>query len=191
VIEGDTTIAGLAFALSAACLVFLPWNLAGPAKIFLGDGGSMPVGFLVAALAMATTRHSDDGHAGVLVAALLAGLPILDMTLVSVSRMRRGVSLMTGGRDHLTHRILLALHSPRSVAAVLALAQGALCSIAVLGYELGTGAVAGFAFAAFITGVAVILVLDKARWRPAGIAVGPQSIGVERASATSVGVDSG
>jgi hypothetical protein len=107
-----------------------------------------------------------------LVGALLAGLPILDATLVSFSRTRRGVTLVTGGRDHLTHRLLLALHSPRAVAAVLALGQGLLCSAAIVGYELGEGAVAALAFAAFVAGVVAILVLDSARWRPAGIAVG-------------------
>ena len=116
-IKGQDTITGLAFAMSGACIGFLPWNLTGPAKVFLGDGGSMPIGFLVAALAMATARHSTAGNAGVLLGALLVGLPILDVTLVSVSRTRRGVSLMTGGRDHLTHRMLLRLHSPRLVAA--------------------------------------------------------------------------
>jgi len=41
-IRGQTLVAGLAFALAGACAGFLPWNLAGPAKVFLGDGGSMP-----------------------------------------------------------------------------------------------------------------------------------------------------
>jgi UDP-GlcNAc:undecaprenyl-phosphate GlcNAc-1-phosphate transferase len=187
VIEGDALIAGLAFALSGACAGFLPWNLAGPAKIFLGDGGSMPVGFLVAALAMASARHADAGNAGILVGALVAGLPILDVTLVSFSRTRRGVTLVTGGRDHLSHRILLALHSPRSVAAVLAVGQGVLCSFAIVGYELGTEAVAGLALAAFVAGVVAILVLDTARWRPAGIAVGSprEPLGAAPASAAS------
>ena len=50
--------AALAFALAGACAGFLPWNLAGPARIFLGDGGSMPIGLLVAALAMAAAAAS-------------------------------------------------------------------------------------------------------------------------------------
>src|SRR5436305_2375661 len=97
--KGQPLVAGLAFALSGACAGFLPWNLAGPARIFLGDGGSMPIGFLVAALAMLTARQSDTGRAGILLGALLVGLPILDVALVSLSRTRRGLSLLTGGRD--------------------------------------------------------------------------------------------
>jgi len=169
-VRGQTAIAGLAFALCGACSGFLPWNLAGPARIFLGDGGSMPLGFLVAALAMAVSRHDSNGNAGILVAALLAGLPILDVALVSLSRTRRGVTLVTGGRDHLTHRILLALGSPWRVAGVLVAAQGTLCAAGILGYELGGGAVAWFALVAFLAGVGAIGVLDTERWRPAGIA---------------------
>ncbi len=183
-IRGHAAIAGLAFALAGACAGFLPWNLAGPAKIFLGDGGSMPLGFLVAALAMATARHTQNGHAGVLVGALFVGLPMLDTTLVSLSRWRRGVTLLTGGRDHLTHRILLALGSSRSVAVVLAVAQGFLCSLAIAGYEGGPIALAVLALIAFLTGVVVILVLDTARWRPTGIAMGEQPLTVEPTTPT-------
>ncbi len=192
-IKGDSTIAILAFSLAGACVGFLPWNLAGPAKIFLGDGGSMPIGFLVAALAMATSRHSPAGSAGVLVGALLVGLPILDVTLVSVSRTRRHVSLLTGGRDHLSHRILRSLRTPRAVAAALSVAQGILCACAIVGYELGSSAVVGFAFGAFSVGVIAIVWLDSASWRPADIAVGPRRR-VRRAEAqatTPVGVDPG
>jgi UDP-GlcNAc:undecaprenyl-phosphate GlcNAc-1-phosphate transferase len=173
-IKGETVIAAVAFALAGACAGFLPWNLTAPAKIFLGDGGSMPIGFLVAALAIASARHDPGGGSGMLVGALLTGLPIFDATLVSFSRIRRGVPVVTGGRDHLTHRLLLALHSPRAVAGSVALLQGVLCGVAIAGHELGKGAVAGFAFVAFVDGVAAILVLDTAGWRPAGIAVGTE-----------------
>ncbi len=191
-IKGDTPIAGLAFALSGACAGFLPWNLCRPARIFLGDGGSMPIGFLLAALAMATSRHAQGGNAGLLVGALLVGLPILDVTLVSLSRTRRGVSLMTGGRDHLTHRVLLKVNTPRRVGALLAVGQGCLCGLAIAGYELGAGAVIGFAFAAFVASIAAILVLDTEGWRPPGIASGsdPEFTSTQ-ASPTSVGADSG
>ena len=173
VIKGQTIIAPLAFSLSGACAGFLLWNLQRPAKIFLGDGGSMSIGFLVAALAMASARHAPAGNAGLWVGALLVGLPILDVALVSYSRIRRGVPLVTGGRDHLTHRILLALGSPRRVAATLAVLQATLCGMAIVGYELGSGGVGGLAFAAFATGLFAVVVLDTVRWRPEGIATRP------------------
>jgi UDP-GlcNAc:undecaprenyl-phosphate GlcNAc-1-phosphate transferase len=171
-IRGDAAVSGLAFALAGACAGYLPFNLARPSRIFLGDGGSMPAGFLVAALAMMTARHAAGGNAGLLVGALLAGVPIFDTALVSFSRTRRGVTLVTGGRDHFTHRLLISLRSPRLVAAALALTQASLSALAIVGYELGSNAVAWIALAVFVGGVTAILVLDSPGWRPAGIAVG-------------------
>jgi UDP-GlcNAc:undecaprenyl-phosphate GlcNAc-1-phosphate transferase len=170
-IKGEWTVAAVAFALSGACVGFLPFNLAGPARIFLGDGGSMPAGFLVAALVMATAWHGRGGDPAVVVGALLAGLPIFDVALVTVSRMRRGVGVMTGGRDHLTHRLLLRLRSPRAVGLALAMLQAFLCTLAILGYEAGSTAVTWLGSAVFLAGVVAIIVLDSARWRPESVAI--------------------
>ncbi len=52
-VEGDVTLAILCAGMSGACFGFLPYNLAGPARIFLGDGGSLPIGFVAAATIMA------------------------------------------------------------------------------------------------------------------------------------------
>ena len=171
-LRGDTGLAALSFGLSGACAGFLPWNLAGPAKVFLGDGGSMVLGFLVAALAMAVTRHAGAGGTGVLVGAMLVGLPILDVALVSVSRVRRGVSLVTGGRDHLTHRLVGGLGSPRRVALALALGEAVLGAAAVGGDELSPGAMALLAAVASLGGSAAVVWLDAPRRRPPGIAYG-------------------
>jgi UDP-GlcNAc:undecaprenyl-phosphate GlcNAc-1-phosphate transferase len=170
-IKGQTALAGLAFALSGAYAGFLPWNLTGPAKVFLGDGGSMPAGFLIAALVMATAWNSGNGDPAVLVGGLLAGLPLLDVALVSYSRIRRGVPVVTGGRDHLTHRLLPLLGSARAVGGAVALIQGTLCAFAILGYKLGSTATAWIGLGSFVGGVMAIVVLDSPRWRPAEAAV--------------------
>ncbi len=189
-IRGETAVAGLAFALSGACAGFLPWNLAGPARIFLGDGGSMPVGFLIGALAMATCRHNPEGNAGILAGALLAGLPIFDTALVSYSRIRRGVRLVTGGRDHLTHRLLLRLRGPRAVAASIAVLQAMLSGGAILGYELGSSVAVALALGAFLLAVATLVFLDTPRWRPAEIAVAREHPHPHAApGAESIGID--
>jgi UDP-GlcNAc:undecaprenyl-phosphate GlcNAc-1-phosphate transferase len=171
VIKGHSATAGMAFALAGGAAAFLRWNLARPAKIFLGDGGSMLAGFVVAALVMTVSHHSPAGNAGLLVGALLVGIPILDVALVTLSRRRRGVPLVTGGRDHLTHRIQRVAGSPRNVALTLATAQLILCGFAIGGYALGAEAVTLLALVAFLVGVTALIVLDTARWRPAGIAV--------------------
>ena len=90
-IEGDIALAILVFGLAGACVGFLPYNLASPARIFLGDGGSLPIGFVVAASIMALPLGAEMGLEHLLVGVLLAGLPVLDTALVSVSRRRAGL----------------------------------------------------------------------------------------------------
>jgi UDP-GlcNAc:undecaprenyl-phosphate GlcNAc-1-phosphate transferase len=170
IIKGHPGLAGMAFALAGVAAAFLRWNLARPAKIFLGDGGSMLAGFVVAAVVMIVARSAPAGNAGLLLGAMLVGVPILDVALVSLSRWRRGVTLVTGGRDHLTHRILLVRRSPRGVVATLAAVQLLLCALGIAGYELGAGVLTGLALTAFACGVGAIVLLDTTRWRPQGIA---------------------
>lgn len=182
-LDGDFTVAGLAIGLGTSCAVFLHWNLAGPARIFLGDGGSRPIGLLIAGLVIAARPNMQIGHAQVLAGALMVGVVILDTALVTVSRTRRGVPLVTGGRDHLSHRLLPALHSPREVAAALAVTQTALCLLAIVGGRSSGEVLAISALIAVSLGLVAIGVLDSERWRPPGIAVGARR-GVTQAAET-------
>jgi len=130
--HGKPMLALPALAVSAACLGFLRFNLARPARVFLGDGGSMPVGFIVAATVMAVPPESGFGTAAVFAVVPIVGLVVLDTTLVVVSRVRRGVHVLTGGRDHVTHRLLGQLGTPRTVALALGGAQALLCVLGVV-----------------------------------------------------------
>lgn len=163
---GQPEIAVAAFALAGACLGFLPHNLAGPARIFLGDGGSMPLGFIVAALSMAALQTASLGAGAVLTGGLVAGLPILDTTLVVISRRRRGVPLATGGRDHLTHRLLERAGSARRLALLLAAGQGILVGLAIAASQLGLIFGVSAALAAVAGGFAAIVVLESDAFRP-------------------------
>jgi UDP-GlcNAc:undecaprenyl-phosphate GlcNAc-1-phosphate transferase len=160
-IYGSLACAGLAFAVSGALAGFLLYNLRRPSRIFLGDGGSMPVGFVIAAVLMAVSRNVGGLGAGAVVAvAPIVGLPILDTTLVMVSRARRGVPLFSGGQDHLTHRLLGQLGAPRRVALTLALAQAALCAIGLGLLGASAAVVIGVGFAYIGLGALAIMVLD-------------------------------
>ena len=121
----------------------------------------MPLGFVVAALAIAAQPAGDLGGSAVLTASLLVGLVILDTTLVTVSRRRRGVALLTGARDHLTHRLLGLAGTPRRVAGLLAGVQLSLCAIALGASELGRMAVLWVAAVTVIAGIAVIAALER------------------------------
>jgi UDP-GlcNAc:undecaprenyl-phosphate GlcNAc-1-phosphate transferase len=164
--QGEPVLAALAFALAGACVGFLGHNLARPARIFLGDGGSLPVGFLVAAIAMLVCNGHGLGVSAVAYGALLAGLAIFDTALVVVSRLRARVPLVTPGRDHLTHRMLSRLGSERRVAAVLVLVQAWLSLGAVLAAHDGRLALSLVALVALTCGMVAVGVLDSVRWRP-------------------------
>jgi UDP-GlcNAc:undecaprenyl-phosphate GlcNAc-1-phosphate transferase len=166
--QGSPELAAIAFALSGSCLGFLRYNLAAPARIFLGDGGSMPLGFVVAALIMAMPGAGHLGWAFVPVAVVLVGLPALDTTLVVVSRLRRRAGVFTGGRDHLTHRLRAKLGGARRVAAVLATSQAFFVGIGAVLVGIGDDYLAAFVAMLLITaGIGVVALLESPDWAPA------------------------
>jgi UDP-GlcNAc:undecaprenyl-phosphate GlcNAc-1-phosphate transferase len=105
----------------------------------MGDGGSLPLGMIVAAVAMSAVTRDYLGARGVVIAALLVGLVIFDTTLVTISRSRAGRSILTGGRDHTTHRLGKRLGSPQNVALTLAATQFLLCALTILVARAGGG----------------------------------------------------
>ena len=165
-IQGDAYLAVVAFAVTGACAGFLPYNLAKPSKIFLGDGGSMPLGLLVAGTIMAVPDGTLDWTLLCNAAAPLA-IPIRDTALVVVSRYRRGARILSGGRDHLTHRLLSGLGSERRVALSLALSQAALCALALGLHQLDPEGVIVASAAYIVLGAAVIALLETTAFEPA------------------------
>jgi UDP-GlcNAc:undecaprenyl-phosphate/decaprenyl-phosphate GlcNAc-1-phosphate transferase len=104
-LNGQTLVTTLAAALLGAATGFLRWNFK-PAKIFMGDGGAMFLGFLLATLALKLRLEHADHLAGWLVPVLILGGTIFDTTLVTVSRARRGLlPFATPGKDHAAHRL--------------------------------------------------------------------------------------
>jgi len=141
--QGDPWVTATAAALAGACLGFLPHNLASPARIFLGDGGSMPLGFAVAALTMIGASQAVSAWPALIAGLLLVGVPLFDTFLVIVSRRRRGISVLTGGRDHLTHRARGRLRNARAVAVVLGGIQALFSALAVFASEDGSAVLMG------------------------------------------------
>jgi UDP-GlcNAc:undecaprenyl-phosphate GlcNAc-1-phosphate transferase len=166
VTSGDAWLAVVAVALSGACLGFLPHNLlAAPARIFLGDGGSMPVGFAVASLVMIGTTGAAAGWQALALGVLLVGVPALDTTLVIVSRLRQGIPILTGGRDHVTHRTRQLVRTARAVALTLGGAQAAISAGALVAIAAGPGTVAGVV-ALYVAAAGAALVFFDTRLRP-------------------------
>jgi len=91
-------------ALAGALLGFIPFNLSTRFKIFLGDTGSLFIGFTLAALSMGTS-YTHVNNAGVFAPLLILGIPIYDTLLVTVLRLQKGMSPFLGSHDHYALRL--------------------------------------------------------------------------------------
>ncbi|MFZ9731146.1 MAG: glycosyltransferase family 4 protein, partial [Ilumatobacteraceae bacterium] len=139
-----------AIGLAGAMLGFLRSNFH-PATIYMGDAGSLFIGFLTAYLGL-KMRTNVNEIPQLFAPIVVLGVAVLDTTIVVVSRVRRGVSPFTGGQDHLSHRLRRLGLSVRRAVTTLLLASIALGVLAVglseapaaIGYWfLGSVAVSG------------------------------------------------
>lgn len=164
----------VAFATAGAVIGFLRYNLAHPSRIFLGDGGSMPIGFVCAAVTLGALRTTSDGSA-LCIGFLLVGFPLLDMGFRIVLRLHRGISLMTGGPDSLVNRARERTSGPLAVALMVGTVQLALSGAAIVAYETGWATVVAVFFAAVATGILCAGALQ--RWSSNPTDVSSQAIG--------------
>jgi UDP-GlcNAc:undecaprenyl-phosphate GlcNAc-1-phosphate transferase len=102
--QGNHFVCILAITLVGALLGFLRFNFA-PATIFLGDSGSLFLGFVLAALAIHTSQKSSTLVA-IVVPFVAFGLPLLDTTLTLMRRFLSGRPLFRADQDHIHHRLL-------------------------------------------------------------------------------------
>ncbi len=123
--SGQYLVGILAAGLLGACLGFLIYNV-NPASIFMGDSGSLFIGFMLAAVGIKLRFPANSDVVTWMVPVLVLGLPIFDTTLVTVSRLRRGLNpLTTPGKDHTSHRLMALGLTSREAVLVLCLGGGA------------------------------------------------------------------
>ncbi len=104
-LNGQTLVTILAAAVLGAATGFLRWNFK-PAKIFMGDGGAMFLGFLMATLGLKLRLENSNPLSAWLAPVLILSVTIFDTTLVTISRSRRGLlPFATPGKDHAAHRL--------------------------------------------------------------------------------------
>lgn len=104
-LNGQTLVTTLAAAVLGAAAGFLRWNFK-PAKIFMGDGGAMFLGYLMATLALKLRLEQANHLSAWLAPLLILGVTIFDTTLVTISRSRRGLlPFAAPGKDHSAHRL--------------------------------------------------------------------------------------
>jgi UDP-GlcNAc:undecaprenyl-phosphate/decaprenyl-phosphate GlcNAc-1-phosphate transferase len=148
--------------LAGACLGFLPHNFS-PARIFMGDSGSMLVGLMLSAAAVSATGQADpqtfDSAATLLPLALpllvpiaVLSIPFIDLVMAVIRRSLRGRSPFAPDKMHLHHRLLAIGHSHRRAVLVMYF-WAALLSFGAVGLSITGGRVE------LLVSIAVLLVL--------------------------------
>jgi UDP-GlcNAc:undecaprenyl-phosphate GlcNAc-1-phosphate transferase len=170
---GQPHVSFVAIALMGACLGFLRYNWS-PAKIFLGDNGSLLLGFLLAALTVQCGWSRGDRMKAILVPCAILCVPLYDITLSTVLRIVRGVvknpveAIVYCGRDHLSHRLVALGLSKREAVLVLYLFGMISGTIAVIIVrpEVKPPVYIPIAAASVLLLVAFGVVLDRAKVYP-------------------------
>lgn len=138
VANGQQLVAPLAAALLGASIGFLVYNF-NPASVFMGDAGTMFLGFALAALGI-KLRFPGQPVAGTwVIPVLVLGVPLLDLSLVVISRVRRRVNpFTTAGTDHLSHRLVRRGMTRREAVLVHYLVACAAAGLGILASYSGT-----------------------------------------------------
>jgi len=137
---GNAGMASLCLAVAGGALGFLIYNF-NPAKIFMGDSGSMFLGFTLSGIALLGTREmASDVFFVLLVPVAMMGLPIFDTTLVAIMRTVEGRPLSQGGRDHLSHRLVAMGLSERGAVLLLYLLAASFGSLGLIARSVGVWA---------------------------------------------------
>ncbi|MCA9986604.1 MAG: undecaprenyl/decaprenyl-phosphate alpha-N-acetylglucosaminyl 1-phosphate transferase, partial [Anaerolineales bacterium] len=122
-INGQFLVSGLAAAVLGGTLGFLRYNFK-PAQIFMGDTGALFLGFLLAVMGLQLRFEDNVNFVTWMVPIFILGMPIFDMCLVVFSRLRRGVSPATAGKDHTSHRLVRLGFTQREAVLILYLVAG-------------------------------------------------------------------
>jgi UDP-GlcNAc:undecaprenyl-phosphate GlcNAc-1-phosphate transferase len=158
-LSGQTLVTTLAAAVLGGAAGFLRWNFK-PAKIFMGDGGAMFLGFLMATLALKLRIEYTTPLANLLAPILILSATIFDTTLVTISRSRRGLlPFTTPGKDHSAHRLANLGFGQRGAVLTMYLVGAACGGAAILiTYlsALGAGLVAGGIVICMLIAVALL-----------------------------------
>ena len=135
--QGQELVTALSVVTCGATVGFLLWNKS-PAKIYMGDAGALFLGLIVAVLTIRLDPGITPKFNSMAILPMLLAVPILDTCIAVFSRLRRGISPFTGGKDHLSHRLMRRGFTKRGSAYFLWSIQASFVAIAFIVYSYST-----------------------------------------------------
>ena len=155
--RGQERVSALSIVTAGATMGFLMWNKS-PAKIYMGDAGALFLGIIISVATIRLNPGIEPTWKSLTIPAILLAVPLLDTCVAVFSRLARGVSPLTGGKDHLSHRLIRAGLTRPMAAIALWAASGVCAVIAVLVYK-NPGTVGSLLITAFAAGWLLALML--------------------------------
>jgi len=157
--RGQELVSALSIVTAGATIGFLMWNKS-PAKIYMGDAGALFLGIIISVATIRLHPGITPIWQSLAIPVMLLAIPLLDTCVAVFSRLARRLSPLTGGKDHLSHRLVRA-GLTRPTAAISLWSASGVCALLAMGVyffadSLGSVLIAFFA-AGWITALALFL----------------------------------
>jgi UDP-GlcNAc:undecaprenyl-phosphate GlcNAc-1-phosphate transferase len=158
--RGQEIVSALSIVTAGATIGFLMWNKS-PAKIYMGDAGALFLGIIISVATIRLNPGITPTWQSLTIPVMLLAVPLLDTCVAVFSRLARGLSPLTGGKDHLSHRLVRGAGLTRPMAAISLWSASGVCALFALGVyffadSLGSVLIAVFA-AAWLTALVFFL----------------------------------
>lgn len=164
----------LAIGLAGITLGFLRSNFH-PAKIYMGDAGSLYLGFLLSYIGL-KIRVNQSETPQLFIPAIVLGVALLDTTMVVASRIKRGVSPFEGGKDHLSHRLMRLGVSVRRGVSIILLGSSSCGFVGIALFNIRGQAGYWVVLAVFMFGLATSVLLTTKRAQLALVVTAEQTV---------------
>jgi UDP-GlcNAc:undecaprenyl-phosphate GlcNAc-1-phosphate transferase len=129
--RGQELVSALSIVTVGATIGFLMWNRS-PAKIYMGDAGALFLGVIISVATIRLNPGITPIWQSLAIPLMLLAVPLLDTCVAVFSRLARGLSPLTGGKDHLSHRLVRA-GLTRPMAAISLWSASGVCALFALG----------------------------------------------------------
>jgi UDP-GlcNAc:undecaprenyl-phosphate GlcNAc-1-phosphate transferase len=155
--RGQELVSALSIVTAGATIGFLMWNKS-PAKIYMGDTGALFLGIIISVATIRLNPGITPTWHSLAIPLMLLAVPLLDTSVAIFSRLARGLSPLTGGKDHLSHRLVRA-GLTRPAAAISLWSASGVCALFALGVYFFADSLAPVLIAVFAAGWLLALVL--------------------------------
>jgi UDP-GlcNAc:undecaprenyl-phosphate GlcNAc-1-phosphate transferase len=155
--RGQELVSALSIVTAGATIGFLMWNKS-PAKIYMGDAGALFLGIIISVATIRLNPGITPTWQSLAIPVMLLAVPLLDTCVAVFSRLARGLSPLTGGKDHLSHRLVRGGLTRRMAAISLWSAAG-VCALFALGVYFFADSLGSILIAVFAAGWLIALVL--------------------------------